>query len=508
MDDNNNKKDEFEIIENEDNEKKVENKEEVESIDLEENEKNDENKEEVESIGSEENEKKDEKKDNEALPTTSMLFKEDKRFGKENKNPFESGIFKRIEEHEKSKKGNEIKSKLKNLMNCASCKKKNLQSLCYCPFCKKYACNNCFNKQYYYLKRDHTPCPLCRKMVKRAYLKPVTFLRAISEVVEEDEDNKKDNLIKFDPKELIPNCDKHEQNKIFYYCIDCDKIMCPACILTQGEEAHKDHRYVNYEKYLELNVFFGNSFKNIKDFVIISENTITKLQKLNSDLENQKSGLLNFATNLIDKIITIFNEEQDKINEFIASLTQKITDFNNFRTNIKRYVTNKIPKGYSEFNSLDEVKKEITNRVGEIKIELPNNEFENFENKNKRKINFSKLEEKIIINKERIKSGIYTNVQKNENYKFNVEITLDKEDIFFYLDIKNNINGKENINSYLVKVEISDANKNYKTIYLEMDKDRENKDYITFINSISRKEIFNNFKKGFIYLKIFYLDIE
>ena len=71
-------------------------------------------------------------------------------------------------------------------------------------------------------------------MVKRAYLKPVTFLRAICEVVEEDEDNKKDNLIQFDPKELIPNCEKHEQNKIFYYCIDCDKIMCPACILTQG----------------------------------------------------------------------------------------------------------------------------------------------------------------------------------------------------------------------------------------------------------------------------------
>ena len=504
MDDNNKNKDEFEIIENV-GFQNDENREEVESIDNEENENKNENNEEIES-DNEENENNNEKNENKGLPTMSMLFKEDKRVGKNSKDVFESGIFKRIEEHEKSKKDNEIKSKLKNLMNCGKCKK-NLQDLYLCPFCKKYACKNCFNRQYYYLKRDHTPCPLCRKMVKRAYLKSVTLLKAIAEAIDEDEDDTKKALIKFNPDECVPNCKEHNLNKIWAYCIDCDKYMCQACFYKEGEE-HKDHRCVNYEKYLELNVFFGNSFKNIKDFVLISEKTITDLQKLNADLENQKIALLNFATTLSEKIDSIFSEEQEKINEYIATLTQKVSDFNNFRRNIKSYVTDKIPNGYSEFNNLEEIKKEITNRVGELKIETPTKEFENLENKYKRKINFSKLEEKININKERIKSGIHTKVQNNENYKFNIEISADKEEVFFFLEINNNINGKENINSYLVKVEISDMNKNFKTIYLEMDNDKEDKDKITFINSISRKELFNNYKKGYIHLKIFYLDIE
>ena len=41
-----------------------------------------------------------------------------------------------------------------------------------------------------------------------------------------------------------------------------------------------------------------------------------------------------------------------------------------------------------------------------------------------------------------------------------------------------------------------------------MDNEKENKDKITFINSIPKKELFNNYKKGFIHLKINYLDIE
>ena len=244
----------------------------------------------VENIDFEENEKEDEKKDNGFLPTNSILFRDDiieeNENEKGNEDIFKTVIFtKMVSDHKNiiKQQNCSIKSKLRNLMKCGSCKK-NLQNLFFCPNCNKYACKNCFNKQYYYLKKDHTPCPLCRKMVKRTMLRPITLLKAIGEVVEEDEDESKDTLIKFNPNEFVSNCDKHKLNKVWAYCIDCNKKMCPVCF---NIEEHKDHRCVNYEKYLELNVFFGNSFKNIKDYVLISEKTITDLQKLNSDLESQ-----------------------------------------------------------------------------------------------------------------------------------------------------------------------------------------------------------------------------
>ena len=75
---------------------------------------------------------------------------------------------------------------------------------------KKYPCKNCFNKLYYFSKKDHVPCPKCNQMVKRYYLKPITFLKAIAEVVEpeEEEDIK---LITFNTYEFIKKCDSHKK---------------------------------------------------------------------------------------------------------------------------------------------------------------------------------------------------------------------------------------------------------------------------------------------------------
>ena len=447
------------------------------------------------------------------LPQNTILFQEDK----ENKNEEQEEIFKSViftemvKEHKKQIKQqnekNNLKIKLKTLMNCGSCKK-NLQDLFFCPFCKKNACKNCFNKHYFYLKKDYTPCPMCKKMVKKTNLKPVTLLKAIAEVVE-DEDEEDASIIKFNSNQFISNCDNHKLNKIWAYCIDCDKKMCPVCYGNENT-IHQEHRCVNYEKYLDLNLFFGNSFKNIKEFILRADKTISDLQKLNSELQNHKSALLSFSNDICNKIDNIYNEGQKKIDEIISSLTKNISEFNNFRKNIKKYVTKKIPKGYSEFDDMDEIKNEIIKRINEIKIEYPKTDEVNKIGKNyKKDIKFVKLTEKININKERIKNGIKTNVQYNDDYRFNMELSQDNEEVSFYLNINKFINGKENINSYLVKVIISDLyNNNLKTIYLELDKDNENKKEITFINTISKKELFNYLKKGYIYLQVDYLNLE
>ena len=109
----------------------------------------------------------------------------------------------------KKKKDISVRGKLKNLMLYTKCKK-NFKDLYFCPLCKKYPCKNCFNKLYYFSKKDHVPCPKCNQMVKRYYLKPITFLKAIAEVVEpeEEEDIK---LITFNTNEFIKKCDSHKK---------------------------------------------------------------------------------------------------------------------------------------------------------------------------------------------------------------------------------------------------------------------------------------------------------
>lgn len=449
------------------------------------------------------------------LPKNSILFKEDNTNNNEEEEIFKSVLFtEMVKEHknliQRKKEQNEnLKLKLTSLMKCGSCSKQ-LKDLFYCPYCKKNSCKNCFNKHYYYLKKDYTPCPLCKKMVKKANLKPITLLKAIAEIVEEDEED--NSTIKFNSNQLISNCENHKLNKIWAYCIDCDKKMCPVCYTAQII-IHKEHRCVNYEKYLDLNIFFGNSFKNIKEFILETDKTIRELQQLNSDLENHKSALLNFSNDICYKIDLLYQEGQNKIDEIISSLTQKISEFNNFRRNIKKYVTKLIPKGYSEFDNMEEIKNEIQKRIGNLKIEFPkDDQVSKIEKNYKKDIKFQKLEEKININKSRIKRGIKTNVQYNDNYIFNIELS-DNEDVFFYLNINRFLNGKNNNNSYLVRVTFSDLEYNSKIIYLEQDIDNvsdenDNKNVITFINSIPLKKLFNNCKSGTINLRIDYLDME
>jgi len=55
--------------------------------------------------------------------------------------------------------------------------------------------------------------------------------------------------------------------------------------------------------------------------VLKSEGIITDLQRLNSELDNQKSTLFGFSLHLYDSIINIIQEGKGKIGRLIDSLT-------------------------------------------------------------------------------------------------------------------------------------------------------------------------------------------
>lgn len=171
-----------------------------------------------------------------------------------------------ISEHKnflkETKKNVPTKGKLKNLM-AYSCSKTNLRDLYFCPICKVYACKRCFYRNIHYLYQDLGPFPLCKKLIKRSKLKYITFLRTIKEIIEDDEDEDNSKLIKFNPIDIIQKCDIHNGNKIWAYCIDCNRKMCPI-YYNNEDKAHSKYKFINYEIYLDLNLFFGNSFKDIK----------------------------------------------------------------------------------------------------------------------------------------------------------------------------------------------------------------------------------------------------
>jgi hypothetical protein len=342
-------------------------------------------------------------------------------------------------------------------------------------------------------------------MIKRYYLKPLTFLKAIAEVVEpeEEEDIK---LIIFNTNELIHKCDRHEKNDIWAYCIDCNKKMCPICF---SQEQHSQHRVVDYKQYLNLNLFFGVSFKNIKDYVLKSERIITDLQKLNSELDNQKSALLGFSLDLYDAINNIFQEGQEKISRIIDSLTSQISEYNNFKNNIKKYITKSIPIGFSDFENIEEIEKEIKERIGRLNIVFPKNEdVEKIEKEYyKQNIELINIQETIDINNEIITNGLKTNF-KNNNFEFIAELGEDQEEVNFYLNIDKKILDKININPYLIKMKIFNHKKE-KILYLEKanKNDNENDNNISFFNSLPKKDINEIIKNGHIKIRIDYFNL-
>ena len=218
------------------------------------------------------------------------------------------------------------------------------------------------------------------------------------------------------------------------------------CLVCYNSEQHSQHHVVNFKSYLDLNLFFGVSFINIKEFVLKSEGIITDLQRLNSELDNQKSALLGFSLELYDVINSIFQEGQENISRMIDSLTSQISEYNNFKNNIKKYITKSIPIGYSDFENIEEIEKEIKERIGRLYIVLPKSEDVAKIEKEycKQNIELINIQETIDINNEIIINGLKTNF-KNYNCEFIAELGEVQEEVNFYLNIDNKILDKINI---------------------------------------------------------------
>jgi len=55
-------------------------------------------------------------------------------------------------------------------------------------------------------------------------------------------------------KDFLEYCPEHENELLYYYCLDCGKAYCKTCFLFFGAEKdkHNSHSIIEYEKYKNM----------------------------------------------------------------------------------------------------------------------------------------------------------------------------------------------------------------------------------------------------------------
>ena len=127
--------------------------------------------------------------------------------------------------------------------------------------------------------------------------------------------NKKNKLCKF-----------HHEEKICYFCIDCQRYFCNKCLLNhQYMNKHKNHRIVNYLRYIQLKL--PKLKKDLKNRYNDIEWYIGRCNKYIENYETEKKLFL-------EQIDLIKKNYINQINEYINKIKQMIILMNKHKNDI------------------------------------------------------------------------------------------------------------------------------------------------------------------------------
>ena len=153
-------------------------------------------------------------------------------------------------------------------------------------------------------------------------------------------DNNSDKNISLVEKEKIYNntqnythvnkqsklCKFHHNEKISYFCIDCQRYFCNRCILNyQYMNKHKSHRIVNYLRYVQLKL--PKIKKELKNKYYDIEWYISRCNKYIENYETEKKLFL-------EQIDMLKQNYINQINEYINKIRQMITLMNKHKSDI------------------------------------------------------------------------------------------------------------------------------------------------------------------------------
>ena len=293
----------------------------------------------------------------------------------------------------------------------------------------------------------------------------------------------------------IEFCDKHPDQPLYYYCMDCNKGYCRTCFVFFGEEKdkHNHHKIIEYEKYKLNNVsLFAKEKENLEDKSEELNAYIKRCEALKECYEFERKIVLNY----IKKIVDNYNNE---IDETIETLDSIIKTYKNYLEQIDKCVKD-IQKIYSNSKVNKEYEEMLMNKIKNV------NEIKYY---NSKEIDtYSDLSKNININVYQTKLKKFEIKQKSFHYKiplvdsdkYNLSITQkgNEVQIYIYWPEDKNYDDKFNLLPFIF---IRKKNKNWESFQLtEFLNYKGNNYYIKRFNANNFCSINSYFKiKGVLY---------
>ena len=272
------------------------------------------------------------------IPKTSIIKK--RNHSKKAKETEEQRIKREKEEKEKNN--------IRNNLKCYLCfGKTNLARLC--PNCKKIACEKCLIT----MLKKIGKCKNCDKEMKLEDMVPLPFMNDLtsyfihnvdnyqnqqldeSKDVEDDEDMKDNNgndlndnndFIRKKHNDL-PNCEKHPEKKIEYYCLQCNEYYCSKCLVFFNQKSvdlHKEHKILEIEK---LNKFKINGAIQEYKKLSTSKNELSKkideMTLKRKEYEIKKIRYIKILESLKEDITSKYEKQVRELDEVLDSLKEK-----------------------------------------------------------------------------------------------------------------------------------------------------------------------------------------
>ena len=273
-----------------------------------------------------------------------------------------------------SKEKGKIINEITDLIKCYICLDK-IKDPKMCYFCHRLACGECIRK---WLNQKNT-CGFCRQRVTRLDYISVPFMANINSLLEYNKnlEEKKTNLEDLNKKlneKINENlCNKHNE-KILYYCINCNKKLCGKCTSFINKEAkiHEKHKIFDYtelekSKYIDI----VNILENKEEKINIIDKNLEKCKNIrNNDSKNleKEKNIFSIVYNEIKNNYRTKNniniENSKKLENIKKKYYEKCKYINDNLQNIES-----LDKPINDFN-IEEIKKDLEKYQKEIiKIE-------------------------------------------------------------------------------------------------------------------------------------------
>ena len=299
-----------------------------------------------------------------------------------------------IDNSEKKINEEEMENKIRNFLKCSICLTKVTKPKM-CKFCKNICCEACINNWLI----NHDYCTKCKHTITSEEMINLPFLDDMSKYfvynidshpkmkdnnnqkelnknkVEKKNDDDK-NMNKIIEKEEEKKCKKHN-NKLDFYCINCNEYYCSNCLVFFGEDAKKHYKH----SILQLSKVESLGMKEALDEYIKLPKTKKTLEYLiglyklkYKESELKKKEITNLINNIKNQFIKQIDEDSIKLKTILSDLESQR---NSVQDSILK--TKELDQKLEYFTKLNKIDKNIENNIQEISINSPKLFIENYE---------------------------------------------------------------------------------------------------------------------------------